>query len=168
MDQILHIFKKDARHLWPEIVISLALLAWYTHRQLQPWPEGTQAVISGGLFFYQIARFVTPALILFWAYLIVRVVQSESLVGDRQWWTTKPYVWWHLFLAKILFMFVFISVPLFHVQLFLLHHFRFPILSHLVGPHFLWNACEPDTKYESISACRWHYHPAHRLRLLDG
>ena len=27
MSQVLHIFKKDARHLWPEILISLALTA---------------------------------------------------------------------------------------------------------------------------------------------
>jgi hypothetical protein len=41
---------------------------------------------------------------------------------------TKPYLWWNLLAAKILFIFVFISVPLFHVQLLLLHHFGFPIL----------------------------------------
>ena len=35
--QILHIFKKDARRHWPEILISLALMALFTCRELHPW-----------------------------------------------------------------------------------------------------------------------------------
>jgi hypothetical protein len=70
-------------------------------------------------------------MILFWVFLIVRVVQGESLVGDRQWWVTKPYEWWNLLAAKLLFILIFISVPLFHVHLLLLHQFGFPMLSNL-------------------------------------
>lgn len=81
----------------------------------------------------EIAGCITfPRPIIFWLFLVIRVVQGESLVGDRQWWTTKPYVWWQLLLAKLLFVVVFICVPLFHVQLFLLHHFKFPILRNLL------------------------------------
>jgi hypothetical protein len=53
------------------------------------------------------------------------------LVGDRQWWVTKPYEWWNLLAAKLLFILIFISFPLFHVHLLLLHQFGFPILPNL-------------------------------------
>src|SRR5438132_353097 len=51
--------------------------------------------------------------------------------GVRQWWVTKPYEWWNLLAAKLLFILIFISVPLFHVHLLLLHQFGFPILPNL-------------------------------------
>jgi hypothetical protein len=34
MNQFLHIFKKDVRRHWPEILISFALLALFTRREL--------------------------------------------------------------------------------------------------------------------------------------
>jgi hypothetical protein len=131
MDQILHIFKKDARRHWPEIVISLALLVLFTRHELNPWEHSGEATWISLVFLSFWGGYITPTLVLFWAFLIVRVIQSESLVGDRQWWVTKPYEWWSLFLAKLLFFFVFVSVPFFHVQLFLLHKFGFPILGNL-------------------------------------
>lgn len=131
MNQILHIFQKDARRHWPEILISLALLGLYTRRALHPWqPE--ESSYSFMQFFFR-EQFIVPALIIFWAFLIVRVVQGDCLVGDRQWWVTKPYVWWKLLAAKVLFILIFISVPLFHVQLFLLHKTRFPVLRNTPG-----------------------------------
>ncbi len=68
-----------------------------------------------------------------WIFLTLRVVQGESLVGDQQWWTTKPYEWWKLLLAKELFLLVFVSLPLFLVQLFFLHHAGFSIFSNFRG-----------------------------------
>lgn len=133
MNQILHIFKKDIRRHWPEILISLTFLALFARRQLKPWPLEPDFVSVRYLFFFQFTRLITPLLVIFWVFLILRVVHSETLVGDRQWWVTKPYVWWKLLLAKLFFLFVFISVPLFHVQLLLIHHAGFPVLSNL-GP----------------------------------
>jgi hypothetical protein len=131
MNQTLHIFKKDAGYHWPEILISLALLGLSTRQELHPW-EHESALYSLSLAFSLLAgRYVTPVTIVFWVFLIIRVVQDESLVGDRQWWVTKPYEWWKLLAAKLLFIFIFISVPLFHVQLLLLHQFGFPILANL-------------------------------------
>jgi hypothetical protein len=131
MNQILRIFKKDIRRHWPEILVSLALLALYARGDLHPWREFSG---QNALPFFLDAlweRFASPALLIFWSFMIVRVVQAESLVGDRQWWTTKPYIWWQLLLAKLLFIFVFICVPLFHIQMFLLHHFQFPVVAKL-------------------------------------
>src|ERR1700687_1207936 len=131
MNQILHIFKKDARRHWPEILISVALLALFTRHELHPW-QNTNAFSSLSPYFFILAgHYITPATILFWAFLIIRVVQGESLVGDRQWWGTKPYEWWNLLAAKLLFILILISVPLFHVHLLLLHQFGFPILPNL-------------------------------------
>ena len=134
MDQILHIFKKDIRRHWPEILLSLALLALYTNRALHPWTNLLDSYpLSRSFYFFVVTgKYIAPVLVIFWLFLVIRVVQGESLVGDRQWWTTKPYVWWQLLLAKLLFVVVFICVPLFHVQLFLLHYFKFPILRNLL------------------------------------
>jgi hypothetical protein len=131
MDQILHIFKKDTRRHWPEIVISLALLALFARHELNPWQNSREFGSFSSFFLSFWGRYITAALVLFWAFLIIRVIQGEPLVGDRQWWVTKPYEWWNLFLAKVLFFFVFICVPLFHVHLFLLDKFHFPIFSNL-------------------------------------
>ncbi len=129
MNQILHIFKKDAAHHWPEILLSLALLSLFTHNQLHPWKNFDASFSFSPSLFIFADRYVAPALITVWVFLIVRVLQGESLVGDRQWWVTKPYEWRDLLAAKILFIFVFISVPLFHVQLLLLHHFGLPVFA---------------------------------------
>ena len=121
MSKILHIFKKDIRRHWPEILISLALLAVYTRRELHFWQTSLQYDGISPVFFLLSGRYIPFFLVLSWAFLILRVVHSETLVGDRQWWVSKPYIWWQLLLAKLFFIFVFVSVPLFHVQLLLLH-----------------------------------------------
>jgi hypothetical protein len=131
MHQILHVFKKDARRHWPEILISLSLLALFTRHELHPWQNSNAFSSLSPYFFILAGRYITPAMIIFWAFLIIRVVQGESLVGDRQWWVTKPYEWWNLLAAKLLFILIFISVPLFHVHLLLLHQFGFPVFRNL-------------------------------------
>ena len=44
--------------------------------------------------------------------LIVAVVQEERLVGQNQYWLTRPYLWKRLLAAKALFLIAFINVPL--------------------------------------------------------
>src|SRR6267154_1639553 len=114
MDQILHIFKKDIRRHWPQILLSLTLLALYTNRALHPWTNSLDPYsFSRSFYFFVVTgEYIAPVLVIFWLFLVIRVVQGESLVGDRQWWTTKPYVWWQLLLAKLLFVLVFICVLL--------------------------------------------------------
>src|SRR5215469_9964199 len=129
MFQILHIFRKDGRRHWPEILASLVLLGAYAHQALHPWPRELRPMSLGGFFWMN--ELITPALVLFWFFLILRIVQGETLVGDRQWWVTKPYVWWKLFLSKCLFVFAVISIPLFFVQLYLLFVNGFPVFPNL-------------------------------------
>src|ERR1019366_8950465 len=42
---------------------------------------------------------------------IARVVHAETLVGDRQFWITRPYEWTKLLAAKVLFAVAWIGVP---------------------------------------------------------
>jgi len=130
MKQILDIFKKEVRRHWPEILISITFLALFAQLEL----KGPSNPVYGPTFlwFLRLAA-VRPLMIIFWIFLTVRIVQGESLVGDRQWWVTKPYEWWKLLAAKELFLVVFIGVPFFFVQLFLLLHSGFPILRNFIG-----------------------------------
>jgi hypothetical protein len=129
MNEILHIFRKDVRRHWPEILIGLVLVGLYAKVTLK---EPSQEWMATSVNFLRIsATSVPPLLVFFWVFLAVRVVQGETLVGDRQWWVTKPYEWWKLLAAKEMFLLVFASAPLFFVQLYLLHHADFPVLTNL-------------------------------------
>jgi hypothetical protein len=114
MNQAGHIFAKDARHLRWELAISLALTAGYVLIAPVEWaaPMGS----NGETALTDELRFVAMILNLLvgvsWWILITRVVQSESLVGDRQWWITKPYEWGQLLSAKLLFVGAFVVLPI--------------------------------------------------------
>jgi len=129
MPQILHIFRKDGRRHWPEILASVLLLGLYVHLNLRPWQPSSQSFFLARLF--SLRGTITPVLILFWCFLILRVIQSENLVGDRQWWVTKPYVWWKLLIAKLLFVLLVICVPLLFIQLYFLRWHGFFIFRNL-------------------------------------
>jgi hypothetical protein len=131
MNQVLHIFQKDARRHWPEILISWILLGLYTRWAIHPW-NGAMGITSFAQFFLR-AEIITPVLVLSWSFLILRIVYGESLIGDRQWWVTKPYLWWKLLDAKVLFVLAFIGLPLFLVQAYLLRYLGFPLLPNLRG-----------------------------------
>src|SRR5882762_1486822 len=78
-------------------------------------------------------HYLPGILILSWVFLIVRIVQGETLVGDRQFWITRPYVWHRLLAAKLLSVFVFFNLPLFIVQTVLLYVAKFPVMSSIPG-----------------------------------
>jgi hypothetical protein len=109
MNQTLHIFSKDARRFWPEIVISLALLAAFAcvlHPAAQAHRFGTDVL-------YSLLQPILYVLIpISWWVLVSRVVHEENLVGDRQFWITRPYQWPSLLAAKLLFLTVFMLVPI--------------------------------------------------------
>jgi hypothetical protein len=129
MSQILHIFRKDVRHHWPEILLSLALLVAYAVEQPRTWTG--QPVENRVLSF--LLGFLPALMVLSWGFLIVRVVQGEPLVGDRQFWITRPYEWPKLLFAKLIFIFLFFHVALFITQLSLLKVARFPVMSSIPG-----------------------------------
>jgi hypothetical protein len=64
-------------------------------------------------------------------------VHGESLVGDRQFWVTRPYDWKKLVVDKALFVLTFINLPLFVLDVFLLAKSGFRPSSHVPGPFWL-------------------------------
>ena len=134
MNQVWNIFRKDARRHWPEIAVSLALLVGFVWVDMREWTNanvmayGVRGFLFGGL-----SQLVVPLLPLSWMFLIVRSVQGESLVGDRQFWISRPYDWRSLAAAKLLFILSFISLPLFIADVFLLAKAGFSPLSYIGG-----------------------------------
>ncbi len=64
-------------------------------------------------------------------YLVALMVYQEPLPGDRQFWLTRPYSRLKLLAAKVLFVIVFINLPLFLSDCFILGAQGFPIGSSL-------------------------------------
>jgi hypothetical protein len=129
MNQILHIIRKDVRRHWPEILVSLGLTAVFVWYQPRKWTGQVFPVrFVGGMLN------ALPALMsLSWAFMIARLVQGESLVGDRQFWITRPYDWYKLLASKLLAILLLIHVPLLIGQIVLLRMGNFPLVSSLRG-----------------------------------
>ncbi len=109
MSQVLHIFRKDVHKHWLEIIVSLSLLLWFGWKTPILWDQEHHfgdLEVSRRLFFI-----LGVSLCLSWWFLIARVIQDESLVGDRQFWLTRPYQRRWLLAAKALFVIAVINVP---------------------------------------------------------
>ena len=127
MKQILAIFAKDARRFWPEILVCCAMLVvlvlvypigWRTTNALGAVSGGRLAFgAAGGSLLAATLVFLVPV---GWLVLIARAVHCERLVGDTQFWLTRPYDWRKLFAAKLLFFAAFLYAPFFLAQCLLL------------------------------------------------
>ena len=106
MRQAIHIFRKDARHCWPYIVAVLALTA------LNAWQASVELPMPGSYSLFSNDSALSLLLMIVWWLAIGSVVHGESLVGERQFWTTRPYSWKSLLAAKLLFAAVFVALPL--------------------------------------------------------
>ena len=110
MTEALRIFRKDARHLWPMTLVTVVVIALYGWRDFQV-AHGFLGVTNSR--FGTVEQFVV--LIAWWC-LAGIVVQQESLVGDRQFWITRPISRGSILSAKILFLLAFVSLPSFAAQ----------------------------------------------------
>jgi hypothetical protein len=126
MRQTLHIFKKDVRHLRWEIGLALLLTAAFASSDI----ADNQRLANGG---DQILKSLLP---LSWLYLIGRVIQSEALPGNKQFWLTRPYSRKSLFAAKVLFLLTFITLPMMVSDSVILGMAGFSPAGHLSG--LLW------------------------------
>jgi hypothetical protein len=125
MKQVLHIFAKDVRRFWPEILISLAITAAFARIYPQTWlaAEAVSAGEAAYAFQSQMDKLAATLVVLVpvsWFLLITRVVHAESLVGDKQFWITRPYDWRKLLAAKLLFVAAFVYLPFSCAELALL------------------------------------------------
>ncbi len=129
MSQIIHIFRKDARHFWKEIVVSVAILVAYTWKTMHRWlpPQYTEDI------WFDVVSVLVP---ISWAFLVLQAVHDESLVGDRQPWVTRPYDWKKLLAAKLVFVLAFVCLPLFIADVILLLRAGFAPRAYLSG--LLW------------------------------
>jgi hypothetical protein len=123
--QTLHIFKKDARHLRREITLVALIAMTFA------------ALHARALFAAKGSGLGELALAVSAAFLIGRLVLAEAIPGDRQFWVTRPYRWQSLLGAKLLFIVVFVGLPIFLAQLLILIIDGFPLLSNFPG--LLWS-----------------------------
>lgn len=122
MGQLIHIFRKDVRHFWREIVLSLGILAAFVWETPRAWlPER----YAEGPDWFPLASWLPTMIVLSWVLLILRAVEDEAPVGDRQFWVTRPYEWKRLLVEKVLFVLTFVNLPLLVAQLVLLRVARF-------------------------------------------
>lgn len=107
MTQALHIFRKDLRHQWIDLSLYLALLVITGFLIPTQWPGHwtSNAMLP---WFSSLIQIVVPIM---WLVMIARLVHEESLVGNRQFWTTRPYSWASLLSAKLLFLLLCIGLP---------------------------------------------------------
>jgi hypothetical protein len=142
MKQVLHIFAKDALHLWGEILLSIAItaaFAWiYPNQWLDAamiWTGGQSArYVSYSPYSMEILATILMGLVpVSWWLLISNLIHDERLVGDRQFWLTRPYKWKNLLAAKLLFLLVFLYLPLLIAQIYLLVVAGFSPLSFVPG-----------------------------------
>jgi len=131
MNQVLHIFRKDTRRFWPEIVVFFVVLVLFVIVEPNVWhsPELVAGLGEVGLMVGSFLLLIPAA----WWLLVARAVQDESLVGDRQFWITRPYRWPSLLGAKILFVLAWLGAPYFVAQLILLHVAGFSAIEHAAG-----------------------------------
>jgi hypothetical protein len=135
--QVWHIFCKDLRHHWREIAASLALLAGFMWIEVHEWARNGVLAVGANAYIDQVLPgLIVPLVPISWIFLVVRAVQGESLVGDRQFWVTRPYDWTKLAAAKALFVLTFINLPLLLVDILLLALAGFPPFHYLGG--LLW------------------------------
>jgi hypothetical protein len=116
MKMIFHILLKDLRRHWPEIVgfvLVCGIWGWgESHPSTMLWvpQRGLLQTLFFGL----------------WILITVRLVQGECMVGDREFWPTRPYRWPRLMAAKALALVLCLNLPLLAVEFYLLHHAHIP------------------------------------------
>lgn len=143
MKQILAIFVKDARRFWPEILVSFALLTGLVLVYPATWRapgEGLSVARNFWLFRQGGMGFLAGCLVVLipisWLVLIARAVHGERLVGNTQFWLTRPYHWPRLLAAKLLYLAVFLYLPFFIAQCVLLSEAGFYPFHYLAGLFF--------------------------------
>ena len=129
MRNALVIFRKDVRHLWPQIAVFLALVV-------------IRSILGPSIANIRSARsnFEIEALFpLAWCYLIVSVIQQERIPGDRQYWLARPLTGYEIVLAKAIFI-----ASLMHLPLLISHTVELGIMGVAPGDivhGLIWRQC---------------------------
>jgi hypothetical protein len=115
--------------------VSIALVVAFGWNEVRGWGHDSDMLFGiGGVFSSRfLSGLVVVLLPIAWSFLIVRAIQGESLVGDRQFWITRPYEWKKLLVSKVLFVLIFVNLPLLILDLFLLARAGFTPARYIVG-----------------------------------
>lgn len=116
MRQASLILWKDVRQLWRQLGAYALLLAAFAWVSPQTWPGRAPDSF--------LAVFVTLLKILLMAsqfVLVTSAVHADRLVGEEQFWITRPYDWRSLLGAKFLFVLACVVLPYVLMQWWLLH-----------------------------------------------
>jgi hypothetical protein len=129
MIQTLHIFRKDARRFAYEICVVAALTVAFV------WSQIANDIYTAGVlsFYLHLAAGILP---IAWWYVISLLIHQESLIGDRQFWITRPYSRGSMFAAKALFIVMFVNVPMLLAGCVILAVAGFRPLAYV--PNLLW------------------------------
>jgi hypothetical protein len=113
MRQALHIFMKDVRQFWLQVVLVIAVTAMFAYADIRPWPNvptageptsiGAEFVLFpynarplidpdvnnftggfGAITFGDSVSMLSELLVLAWCCLIALVILAEPIPGDRQ------------------------------------------------------------------------------------
>jgi hypothetical protein len=130
--QAIHILRKDIRYLWIEILATLVAVGLFIFTAAQS-PLAWNAQLPR-----TIASFLMQFLLPFaWWFLITRAIHAEPLIGDRQFWPTRPYAWQSLLIAKAMLFLLVVNLPMFIAQAIVIQLHGFSPLAELSG--LLWN-----------------------------
>ena len=122
--------RKDLRHAWPQLLVALPLLFIFATHDLEPLTRHKSVLVAS---LWQLLFVATPLAI--WS-LVATTIQSEPLIGDRQYWLTRPFTWYHLAAAKLAVIALCINLPLFLFQAIALGSNGLSLLSYF--PALLW------------------------------
>ena len=131
MKQILHIFAKDTRRFRVETALSVAILFAFVLLYPNRWRIFQDRSEQQPYLVLVVA--LGTLLVASWWLLIGRVVHDEALVGDCQFWLTRPYEWKKLLAAKALFLACWIGVPYLLAQSLLLAEAGFHPAGYFAG-----------------------------------
>jgi hypothetical protein len=117
MKMILHIMFKDLRRHWLELSgYLLACLLW-------AWREAHPMALD----WVRQREYIPILLFGLWFLITIRLIQGESMVGDKEFWPTRPYRWPQLMAAKAFMLVLCLNLPLLAAQFYLLHDANIPI-----------------------------------------
>jgi hypothetical protein len=126
MRLLLVIFRKDARRLWPGVVLCAVLLAVLAG--IDNARADYAASMEEGI--------LNVLLPLAWCGLLAQLVHQESPAAANPFWATRPYPWPTLVGAKILFALLFVHAPLLLANASVIAAHGFPPWRH--APALLW------------------------------
>lgn len=128
MRQTSHLFRKDFRRFWPVVA---AVCACWAACALSTVLASSNLSIEKRQMSIVIQGLATRLLPLACWFLIASVVYEEPLAGDNQFWLTRPYSRTSLLASKLLFIGLFINLPLFLCDWYTLAGLGFPVVDDL-------------------------------------